>query len=145
MMRMPIMGDNFLMNPVNESVFIFPVSKGETIKEGDAVVVNKRTLQAYRARKEAGYAAIGRAVKIVGENPKMVICKSGYYIFKNTKEVENKVLEDSIDRICYFAGPETVTLDNINTTKAGKIVGTMENGRKVIVDINIAERSEAEW
>ena len=53
-------------------------------------------------------------------------------------------MDADIGRICYFDGEDSVTLDNINTTKAGEVLNTNEDG-SVLVKISISEGSELEW
>ena len=105
-MNRPVKSEQFLLNLLGQKVSIFPIVEVEIIEVGDLVVVNTRTLQASRAKKEGGYYAIGR--------------------------------------VCYFDGEDSVTLDNINTTKAGEVLNTNENG-SVLVRISIGEGSELEW
>lgn len=145
-MKKPLRSEQFLLNLLGQKVSIFPIAKGETIEVGNLVVVNTRTLQASRAKKEGGYYAIGRAVRIVtNENGvKSVICKDGIFIIDNTDLPEHKILDSDIGRICYFDGEDSVTLDNINTTKAGEVLNTNEDG-SVLVKISISEGSELEW
>ncbi len=145
-MKRPLRSEQFLLNLLGQKISIFPIAKGETVENGDLVVVNTRTLQASRAKKEGGYYAIGRAVRIVtNENGvKSVICKDGIFIIDNTDLPEHKILDSDIGRICYFDGEDSVTLDNINTTKAGEVLNTNEDG-SVLVKISISEGSELEW
>lgn len=145
-MKRPLRSEQFLLNLLGQKILIFPIAKGETVENGDLVVVNTRTLQASRAKKEGGYYAIGRAVRIVtNENGvKSVICKDGIFIIDNTDLPEHKILDSDIGRICYFDGEDSVTLDNINTTKAGEVLNTNEDG-SVLVKISISEGSELEW
>ena len=145
-MKRPLRSEQFLLNLLGQNVSIFPIAEGETIEIGDLVVVNTRTLQANRAKKEGGYYAIGRAVRIViNENGvKSVICKDGIFVIDNTALPEHKILDADIGRICYFDGEDSVTLDNINTTKAGEVLNTNEDG-SVLVKISISEGSELEW
>ena len=145
-MKRPLRSEQFLLNLLGQKISIFPIAKGETVENGDLVVVNTRTLQASRAKKEGGYYAIGRAVRIAtNENGvKSVICKDGIFIIDNTDLPEHKILDSDIGRICYFDGEDSVTLDNINTTKAGEVLNTNEDG-SVLVEISISEGSELEW
>ena len=145
-MERPLRNEQFLLNLLGQKISIFPIAKGETVENGDLVVVNTRTLQASRAKKEGGYYAIGRAVRIVtNENGvKSVICKDGIFIIDNTDLPEHKILDSDIGRICYFDGEDSVTLDNINTTKAGEVLNTNEDG-SVLVKISISEGSELVW
>lgn len=145
-MKRPLRSEQFLLNLLGQKVSIFPIAEGETIKEGNLVVVNTRTLQASRAKKEGGYYAIGRAIRIVTNESgvKSVICKDGIFIIDNTDLPEHKILDSDIGRICYFDGEDSVTLDNINTTKAGEVLNTNEDG-SVLVKISISEGSELEW
>lgn len=145
-MKRPLRNEQFLLNLLGQKISIFPIAKGETVEKGDLVVVNTRTLQAGRAKKEGGYYSIGCAVRIVTDEhgTKSAICKDGIYLINNTELPEHKILDADIGRICYFDGSDTVTLDNINTTKAGEILGVYEDGR-VLVKISISEGSELEW
>ena len=145
-MKRPLRSEQFLLNNLGQNVSMFPIAEGETVEKGDLVVVNTRTLQAGRAKKEGGYYAIGCAARIVTDEQgeKYVICKDGIYIINNTELPEHKVLDNDIGRICYFDGSNSVTLDNINTTKAGEVLSIYEDGR-VLVKISISEGSELEW
>ncbi len=145
-MKRPLRSEHFLLNLLGQKVSIFPIAKGETIEVGNLVVVNTRTLQASRAKKEAGYYAIGKAVRIVANEcgVKSVICKDGIFSINNTDLPEHKILASDIRRICYFDGKDTVTLDNSNTTKAGEILNINEDG-SILVNISIGEGSELEW
>ena len=145
-MKKPLRSEQFLLNLLGQKVSIFPIAEGETIEVGEQVVVNTRTLQASRAKKEGGYYAIGMAVRIVtDENAvKSVICKDGIFVIDNTALPEHKIFDSDLGRICYFDGKNSVTLANINTTKAGEVLNINEDGR-VIVKISISEGSELEW
>lgn len=145
-MNRPLRSGQFLLNLFGQKVSIFPIAEGENIKVGNIVVVNTRTLQASKAKKESGYYALGRAVRIVTDESgvKFVICNDGIFIIDNTDMPEHKIYDSNIGRICYFDGEDSVTLDNINTTKAGEVVGINEDGR-VLVKISISEGSELEW
>lgn len=139
--------EQFLLNPLRQKVSIFPIADGKTVKVGDLVVVNTRTLQACRAKKEGGYYAIGRAARIVmDENgAKSVICVDGIFIINSTDLPGYKVLDSNVGRVCYFDGEDSVTMDNINTTKAGEVLNAYEEDGYVIVKISISEGSELEW
>lgn len=145
-MKRPLRSEQFLLNLLGQKVSIFPIAKGETVEEGDLVVVNTRTLQAGKAKKEGGYYAVGRAVRIVTNEHgvKSVICADGIYIVNNAETPEHKIFNENIGRVCYFDGSDSVSLDNINATKAGEVVGIFEDGR-VLVKISISEGSELEW
>lgn len=145
-MKRPLRDEQFLLNLLGQNVSIFPIAKGETVEVGDLVVVNTRTLQASKAKKEGGYYAVGCAVRIVTNEHgvKSVICKDGIYIINNAELPEHKILDDNIGRVCYFNGNNSVSLDNINTTKAGEVLSVCEDGR-VLVKISISEGSELEW
>lgn len=67
-MKRPLRSEQFLLNLLGQKVSIFPISKGKTVEKGDLVVVNTRTLQASKAKKEDGYYAIGCAVRIVTDS-----------------------------------------------------------------------------
>lgn len=145
-MKRPLRGEPFLLNPLGQNVSMFPIAEGENIEKGDLVVVNTRTLQAGKAKKESGYYAVGRAAMFVkneyGTNS--VICTDGIFIIQNTDLPEHKICNDAVGRVCYFDGSDSVTLDNINTTKAGEILNVAEDGN-VLVKISIREGSELEW
>ena len=145
-MKRPLRSEQFLLNLLGQKVSIFSIAEGEMIEVGDLVVVNTRTLQASKAKKEGGYYAVGRAVRIVTNESgvKSVICKDGNFIIDNTDIPEHKILDSDIGRICYFNGEDSVTLDNINTTKAGEVLNVNEDGA-VLVKISISEGSELEW
>ena len=145
-MERPLRNEQFLLNLLGQKVSIFPIAKGETVEKGDLVVVNTRTLQASKAKKEGGYYAIGCAVRIVTDEhgAKSGICKDGIYIINNAELPEHKIRDTDIGRVCYFDGSNSVTLDNINTTKAGEVLSVGEEGR-VLVKISISEGSELEW
>lgn len=145
-MRRPLRGEPFFLNPLGQNVSMFPIAEGEIIKKGDFVVVNTRTLQASKAKKEGGYYTVGRAAMFV-ENEygtKSVICTDGIFITQNTDMPEHKIYNNAVGRICYFDGSDSVTMDNINTTKAGEILNVTEDGN-VLVKISIREGSELEW
>lgn len=129
----------YLLNEANQKISLLPIAEGETIECGDLVVVNTRTMQASKPKKESGYHAVGRAIEIVTNEygTKMAICKDGIFYIENTKNPENKILDSDYGRVCYFEGNDSVTLDNINTTKAGEVLG-IENDY-VLVKISTNE------
>lgn len=145
-MKRPLRNEQFLLNPLGQKISIFNIAKGETVEKGDLVVVNTRTLQASRPKKEGGYYAVGKAIRIITNEHgvKFVICKDGMFIMDNTDLPEHKISDSNIGRICYFNGQDSVTLDNINTTKAGEVLNINEDG-SVLVKISISEGSELEW
>lgn len=136
----------YMLNLFGENISMFPIAEGEKIETGDFVVVNTRTLQASIAKRQGGYYSIGRALKVVRDEDgnKQVICHDGIFITHNTELPEHKILDSDVGRICYFDGASSVTLDNINTTKAGEVLSASEDGN-VIVKISISEGSELEW
>lgn len=103
-MKRPLRSEQFLLNLLGQKISIFPIAKGETVEKGDLVVVNTRTLQASKAKKEGGYYAIGCAVRIVTDEhgAKSAICKDGIYIINNAELPEHKILDTDIGRICYL-------------------------------------------
>lgn len=143
----------FLLNEANQKISLFPIAEGETIECGDLVVVNTRTMQASKPKKESGYHAVGRAIEIVNkQGTQMVICKDGIFFIENTKIPENRILDSDYGRVCYFEGTDSVTLDNINTTKAGEILGIQktededENENEyVLVKISTDDGGEIAW
>lgn len=145
-MERPLKNEQFLLNLLGQKVCIFPIAKGEAVEKGDLVVVNTRTLQVCKAKKEAGYYAIGCVARIVTDEHgvKSAICKDGVYVINNTELPEHKILSNDIGRVCYFNGSNSVTLDNINTTKAGEVLNVCEDGR-VLVKISLGEGSGLEW
>lgn len=136
----------YMLNLFGENISMFPIAEGEEIKTGDFVVVNTRTLQASVAKKQGGYYSIGRALKIVrGEDgDRQVICHDGIFIIHNTELPEHRIVDSNVGRVCYFDGASSVTLDNINTTKAGEVVGVGEDDN-VLIKISTSEGSELEW
>ena len=144
-MKKPLRTENFTLNPLGGTVTIFTIAEGETIKEGDLVVVNTRTLEASRPRSESGYYAVGRAIRLVSqEDSKSVICRDGIYVIRNTDIPKHMITDSDIGRVCYFDGAASVTMDNINTTKAGEVLGVDDEGR-ALVKISVSEGSELEW
>lgn len=135
----------YMLNLFRENISMFPIAEGEKIETGDFVVVNTQTLQASVAKKQGGYYSIGRALKVVQDEDgnKQVICHDGIFVIQNT-ETDHRILDSNVGRICYFDGASSVTLDNINTTKAGEVVGISEDGN-VLIKISISEGSELEW
>lgn len=127
-----------LLNMFGENITIFTIADGEDIQVDDFVVVNTRTLQAYLPKKESGYYSVGRAVrKIKAEDgSSIVICKDGIFKCDNTVQSTCCISKENIDRVCYFEDDCTVSLDNINSTKAGTIISVMPDGILIRVDAN---------
>ena len=81
-----------------------------------------------------------------------MICVDGCHMLYDTSK---NISESDIGRACYFLGKNSVTLDNINKTKAGIIEGIevsddpidIEDGtdRIVWVKNNLTEGSDLEW
>lgn len=138
--------EQYMLNLLGQNISIFPIENGADIKENDFVVVNTRTLQASVAKKCGGYYSVGRAIRIVSDEDgnKQVICKDGIYFIHNTELPEHMIDDCDIGRICYFDGPSSVTLDNINTTRAGEVLSLDEDGN-VLIKISVSEGSELEW
>lgn len=134
-----------LLNQFGENITIFPVESGTTIKEGDFVVVNTRTMLATLPRKESGYYTVGCAIRLITaqNGTTYVICKDGVFNFRNTRKYEDKILKNDITRACYFEDGNTVSLNNINTTKAGTVVGAYK--KDIIVRVDVNEGSGVEW
>lgn len=147
--RMEIHDPDIVLNPAEEKIYMFPVEDGETIKPGDYVVVNTRTLQASNPRKQSGYYAVGIALRIVKMGKKdMVICRDGYMFLYNTKKAGNRITKENYKRVCYFEDAKTVTLDNINTTKAGIVMDVQKNedgNEIVLVEMLTGEGDGFEW
>lgn len=145
---------NSFFNVSNEHVSMFIVEKGEVIEKGDFVVVNTRTLLARKPIEKSGYFTVGVAAKIIdqADGNQAVICVDGCHMLYDTSK---NISESDIGRACYFLGKNSVTLDNINKTKAGIIEGIevsddpidIEDGtdRIVWVKNNLTEGSDLEW
>lgn len=81
-----------------------------------------------------------------------VICVDGYHMLYDPDE---NISESDIGKECYFSGENSVTLDNINKTKAGIIEGIevsddpidIEDGtdRIVWVKNDLIEGGDSEW
>lgn len=140
-----LMGNGNFFNPFGENITRFVVKKGESIRKGDFVVVNTRTWEASLPKKEGGYFAVGQAIEAITceDGTKIVICKDGIYRFRNTSKSDSRITENNTGRACYFEDAKTVTLDNINATKAGCIISMIE--QDVVVKISVTEGSEGEW
>ena len=134
-----------LLNPFGENITIFHVEEGETIKEGDFVVVNTRTWQASKPKKAGGYYSVGRAVRIIASNDgcDLVVCKDGIFQCGNTKDSKHHILKNDVSRACYFKDTDTVSMDKINTTRAGEIISVFDDG--VLIKIDVNEGSGMEW
>lgn len=137
--------NNTLLNQFGENITIFPVENGVNIEEGDFVVVNTRTCLATLPKKESGYYTVGRAIRLIHsqDGPTYVICKDGIFKCKNTRKCEDRILKNDVMRACYFENNNTVSLDNINSTKAGTIVSIYK--KDVLVKVNVNEGSGIEW
>lgn len=135
-----------LLNQFGENITIFTVEKGEAIKECDFVVVNTRTQQASLPKKESGYFSVGRAIRLIKDEngTNFVICKDGMFNCDNTDEPENRILQNDTGRVCYFEDDQTVSLCNINSTKAGTIIGVMEDGR-IVMKVEVNEGGGMQW
>lgn len=140
-MKRELKSGKFLLNPLNQQVYIFPIASGEDIKEDDLVVVNAKTLQASQPQKASGYYAIGRATKIITHlnGNRSVICRDGIFCVDNADDPENKILSCDIGKTCYFAGKNSVSLDNINTTEAGEIIAINKENDCIFVKITVEE------
>lgn len=136
---------NSLLNMFGENMTIFTVAKNENIQEDDFVVVNTRTLQAYKPKKESGYYSVGRATRIIQtENGgRLVICRDGLFKCNNSSICIHKIVENNIDRVCYFEDDTSVSLDNINSTKAGTIINVSSDG--IIIKIDVTEGGGMQW
>ena len=145
---------NSFFNVSNEHVSMFIVEKGEVIEKGDFVVVNTRTLLARKPVEKSGYFTVGVAAKIIdqADGNQAVICVDGCHMLYDTSK---NISESDIGRACYFLGKNSVTMHNINKTKAGIIEGIevsddpidIEDGtdRIVWVKNNLTEGSDLEW
>lgn len=134
-----------LLNEFGENITMFPVENGVTIKEGDFVVVNTRTWLATLPKKESGYYSVGRAIRVISDQngTTFVICKDGIYKCKNTRNGGDRILKNDVMRACYFESDNTVSLDNINSTKAGNIISVYK--KDVIIRVDVNEGSGMEW
>lgn len=145
---------NSFFNVSNEHVSMFIVEKGEVIEKGDFVVVNTRTLLARKPVERSGYFTVGVAARIIdqADGNQAVICVDGYHMLYDPDE---NISESDIGKECYFSGENSVTLDNINKTKAGIIEGIevsddpidIEDGtdRIVWVKNDLIEGGDLEW
>ena len=148
------LSSNSFFNVSNEHVSMFIIEKGETINRGDFVVVNTRTLLARKPVECSGYFAVGVAVRIIdqADGNQAVICVDGCHMIYDP---DKNICESDIGRTCYFSGADSVTLDNINKTRAGVIEGLevsddpidIADGadRIVWVKCDLTEGSDVEW
>lgn len=137
--------NHVLLNQFGENITIFPVEKGVTIEEGDFVVVNTRTWLATLPSKKSGYYTVGCAIRLIPaqNGTTYVICKDGIFSCRNTRRCEDKILTNDVTRACYFEDGNTVSLDNINSTKVGTVVSVYK--KDVIVRVDVNEGSGMEW
>lgn len=145
---------NSFFNVSNEHVSMFVIEKGEVIEKGDFVVVNTRSLLARKPIESSGYFTVGVAARIIdlADGHQAVICVDGYHMIYDPDE---NISESDIGSACYFSGANSVTLDNINRTKAGvieeievsddpiDIADGME--RMVWIKNDLTEGSDLEW
>lgn len=134
-----------LLNQFGENITMFPVKRGTTIKEGDFVVVNTRTWLASLPKKKSGYYAVGRAIRLITatDGNTFVICRDGIFHGDNTMKPQHRISKENVTRACYFCDDQTVSLNNINATKAGTIISVMEDG--VLIKIDVNEGSGMQW
>lgn len=111
---------NSFFNVSNEHVSMFIIEKGEVIEKGDFVVVNTRTLLARKPVESSGYFTVGVAARIIdqADGNQAVICVDGCHMLYDP---DKNISESDIGKACYFSGENSVTLDNINKTRAGVI------------------------
>ena len=145
---------NSFFNVSNEHVSMFILEKGEKIEKGNSVVVNTRTLLARKPTENSGYFSVGVAARILelADNNQAVVCVDGYHMFYDP---DGNISESDVGKACYFLDVDTVTMDNINRTKAGVIVdielsddpADIEDGtdRIIWVKTDITEGSDLEW
>ena len=145
---------NSFFNVSNEHVSMFILEKGEKIEKGTSVVVNTRTLLARKPTENSGYFSVGVAARILelADNNQAVVCVDGYHMFYDP---DGNISESDVGKACYFLDVDTVTMDNINRTKAGVIVdielsddlADIEDGtdRIIWVKTDITEGSDLEW
>lgn len=145
---------NSFFNVSGEHVSMFVIEHGEQIEKGDFVVINTRTLLARKPIASSGYFAVGVAAKIVqlADGNYAAICTDGYHFLYDP---QNNITSNDIGKACYFQDKDTVTMDNINKTKAGTIVDiAMSDDPNDIVDgtnriiwvkTDLTEGSELEW
>lgn len=145
---------NSFINALDEHVSIFVVEEGEVIQKGDFVVVNTRTLLARKPVPASGYFTVGVAARIINQanGHQLVVCVDGYHMLYDP---EDNISENDIGKACYYLDAETVTMDNINRTRAGVIAGIelsddpidIADGtdRIIWVKTNLKEGSEMEW
>ncbi len=145
---------NSFFNVSNEHVSMFILEKGEKIEKGNSIVVNTRTLLARKPTENSGYFSVGVAARILelADGNQAVVCVDGYHMFYDPN---GNISESDVGKACYFLDVDTVTMDNINRTKAGVIVdielsddpADIEDGtdRIIWVKTDIAEGSDLEW
>lgn len=148
------MSGRLFFNPSREHVSMFIIERGEKIETGNSVVVNTRTLQAKRPAENSGYFSVGVACKILdlADGSQAVVCVDGYHILYDP---DGEISESDIGKACYFKDVDTVTMENVNRTRAGiiEIVEVssdpvdIEDGadRIIWVKTDITEGSDLEW
>lgn len=148
------MGSRSHINILGEHVTIFNVDQDEKIESGDIVFIHKRSLLARKAVGRGGYFCVGSAFRVIdrADGYQSVICIDGYRMVYNP---ENSITRGDIGKVCYFSGPNTVTLDSENKTRAGIIVSVdlsddpvdIEEGTDRIIGIkfDITEGRNIEW
>ena len=145
---------NSFFNISNEHVSMFTIEDGETIEKGDFVVVDTKTMHARKPLAKSGYFAVGVAKKILdlANGKQAVICVDGCHMIYDPDKV---VQESDINNTCYFATPKSITLNSVNTTKAGTIAAIevsddpidIADGtdRMVWIRNDIMKESDLEW
>lgn len=145
---------NSFFNVSHEHVSMFSVEKGEKIEKGNAVVVNTKTLLARKPTENSGYFSVGVAAKVLelADDSQAVVCVDGCHMFYNP---DRSISESDVGKACYFLDAGTVTMDNINKTKAGVVVNIQlsddpadieDNADRIIwVKTDITDGSDLEW
>lgn len=149
-----IISGRLFFNPSREHVSVFIAEKGEKIQTGDFIVVNTRTLLARKPTASSGYFSVGVAYKILNlaDGNQAVVCVDGQHTLYDPNA---EISESDIGKACYFEDAGTVTMNNINRTRAGIIEyielsddpADIEDGTDRVVWINtdITEGSDLEW
>lgn len=145
---------NSFFNVSKEHVSMFTLEKGEKVEKGNPIVVNTRTLLARKPTENSGYFSVGVAARILelADGNQVVVCVDGYHMFYDP---DGNISESDVGKACYFLDAGTITMDNINRTKAGVIVdielsgdpADIEDGtdRMIWVKTDITEGSDLEW
>lgn len=114
---------------------VLPVKGNTKIFEGALVAIDS-TGFAIPGKKAAGLITAGRAEEFIdntggADGAKLIKVRRG--TFKYSNDSTTPVTEKDLLKDCYIVDDETVTITEIGTSKAGKVIG-LENG-EVIIEI----------